>query len=58
MPDAATPAAGRAVVRETWPFFVLVTMVIVAGYISALRSIESLRSPLAFVPFTLLMVLI
>jgi len=37
-----------------WPFFLIVTLVLIGGYVSALSSLESLRSPLRLVVFTAL----
>jgi NarL family two-component system sensor histidine kinase YdfH len=48
---------GRAVLRETWPFFVMVSVVIATAYVTALRADASLREPLRFVVFTSLIVL-
>lgn len=55
MPQDAT---GRAAIGETWPFFVIVSLVIGTCYVTALRADASLREPLRFALFTSLIVLI
>jgi len=52
-----SPSDARSSAREDmaqWPFFLIVTLVLIGGYISALSSLESLRSPLRLVVFTTL----
>jgi NarL family two-component system sensor histidine kinase YdfH len=52
-----TPAAARQETWDTWPFFVVVSLMIGAGYVSALRWVESLRDPTRIAVFTALVVL-
>jgi NarL family two-component system sensor histidine kinase YdfH len=55
MPQDAT---GRAAIGETWPFFVIVSLVLGACYVTALRADASLREPLRFALFTSLIVVV
>jgi hypothetical protein len=57
MAQLPTPAAARQEIRDTWPFFVVVSLVIGAGYVTALRSVESLREPARIAVFTALVLL-
>jgi NarL family two-component system sensor histidine kinase YdfH len=57
MAQLPTPAVARQEVRDTWPFFVVVSLVIGAGYVTALRSVESLREPTRIAVFTVLVLL-
>jgi NarL family two-component system sensor histidine kinase YdfH len=47
----------REEIAGSWPFFVLVSLVLVGGYITALFSSQSLREPFQLVLFTALMFL-
>jgi NarL family two-component system sensor histidine kinase YdfH len=49
--------SGRAAIGETWPFFVMVSVVIGTAYVTALRADATLREPLRFALFTALIVL-
>jgi NarL family two-component system sensor histidine kinase YdfH len=49
-------ASGRAAIGETWPFFAMVSLVIGAAYVTALRADAALREPLRFAAFTALIV--
>jgi NarL family two-component system sensor histidine kinase YdfH len=57
MAQLPTPAAARQEIRDTWPFFVVVSLVIGAGYVTAMRSVESLREPTRIAVFTALVLL-
>jgi len=49
--------SGRAALMDTWPFLAVVSVVLGAGYVSALRADSSLTEPLRLLLFTLLIVL-
>jgi NarL family two-component system sensor histidine kinase YdfH len=57
MATPTTPAASRQVIRDTWPFFFVVSLVIGIGYVSALQSVESLRDPARIAVLTALVLL-
>jgi NarL family two-component system sensor histidine kinase YdfH len=57
MAQLSTPAAGRKELTWTWPFFVVVTVVIAIAYVSSVRTLASLTQPWRLVLFTALMVL-
>lgn len=57
MPQLAPPAATRQESWDTWPFFFIVSLMIGAGYFSALRWVESLRDPFRIAVFTSLVLL-
>ncbi len=57
MAQIPPPAAARQEIRDTWPFFIFVSLVIGVGYVSALRSVESLREPTRVAVFTALILL-
>ena len=57
MAQIPSPSAARQEVRDTWPFFVMVSLVIGVGYVAALRSAESLREPTRMAVFTALVLL-
>lgn len=57
MPQLAPHAATRQESWDTWPFFIVVSLMIGAGYVSALRWVESLRDPSRIAIFTTLVVL-
>jgi NarL family two-component system sensor histidine kinase YdfH len=56
--DSNDPKTFREETKDTWPFFVIVTLVIVVGYASALSTIDSLRETPRLILFSALMVLI
>lgn len=58
MPKLLTSAADREDVRDTWPFIAIIVLMIVVGYVSALRSVESLQEPGRLALFTALLLLI
>lgn len=58
MAQLPTPADARQEIKDTWPFFVLVSLMIGIGYLTALRSVESLRQPTGMAAFTVLVLLI
>jgi NarL family two-component system sensor histidine kinase YdfH len=58
MPDDPDTSGIREEIKETWPFFAVVTLVIVVGYVSALHSIESLHETPRLVLFSALLALI
>jgi NarL family two-component system sensor histidine kinase YdfH len=49
--------SGRAALREDWPFLAIVSLVLIVGYVSALRADSSLREPFRLLLFTLLIFL-
>jgi NarL family two-component system sensor histidine kinase YdfH len=61
MPQESRPFNKELLIREeiagSWPFFALVTLVLAAGYITALSSNPPLREPARLVLFTTLMLL-
>lgn len=59
MPMAQIPstAAARHEIRDIWAFFVVVSVVIGTGYVTALRSGEALREPTRIALFTALVLL-
>jgi len=57
MAEIPSPAAARQEAWDTWPFFIVVSLMIGAGYVSALRWVESLKDPSRIAVFTVLIVL-
>jgi NarL family two-component system sensor histidine kinase YdfH len=57
MPHTPRLTAAREEARETWPFLGVVTLVLAVGYVSAVRSIDSLQEAPRLSLFTTLMLL-
>lgn len=48
-------SSARDEMAQSWPFFIIVSLVMIAGYVSALNSLPSLRTPARWALFTALM---